>query len=62
MLLDSPVEPPVLGVGLLNGVMARLVGLDRHDLLDEVGDALKQVIHQVIHGQFIKEHWQSMDI
>lgn len=39
-LLDPTVEPPVLGVGLLHGVVTRLVGLDGHDLLDEAGHTL----------------------
>ena len=39
-VLDTSVDPPVLGVGLFNDVVAGLVGLDGHDLLHEVGDAL----------------------
>ncbi len=33
-------EPPVLGVRLLHHVVPGLVGLDGHDLLHEVRDAL----------------------
>ena len=40
-IFDAPVNPPVLRVGLLNDVMAGLVGLDGHDLLHEVGHALR---------------------
>jgi len=32
-VLDAPVNPPVLGVGLLNNVVARLVSLDGDHLL-----------------------------
>ncbi len=32
-VLDAPVNPPVLGVGLFNDVMAGLVGFDRYNLL-----------------------------
>ena len=39
-LLDIPVQPPVLGLGLLDGVVTGLLRLDGDDLLDEVGDTL----------------------
>merc|ERR1719471_616672 len=39
-LLHAPVQPPVLGLGLLDGVVAGLLGLDGDNLLDKVGDAL----------------------
>ena len=38
--LDSAMQPPVLGLGLLHDVVTRLIGLDGNHLLDEVGDAL----------------------
>ena len=38
--LDSAVQPPVLGLGLLHDVVTRLIGLDGNNLLDEVGHAL----------------------
>ena len=39
-IFDPSVDPPVLGVCLLNNVMAGLVGLDGNDLLHEIGDTL----------------------
>ena len=47
--LDASVQPPVLGVGLLDGVVARLVGLDGHDLLHEVGHALRPATDLLAH-------------
>ena len=38
--LLTPVQPPVLRVRLLHHVVPRLVGLDGHDLLHELDDAL----------------------
>jgi len=39
-LLDISVQPPVLGLCLLDGMVTRLLSLDRYNLLDEVGDTL----------------------
>ena len=34
-LLDIPVQPPVLGLGLLHAVMSRLVGFDGYNLFSD---------------------------
>ena len=38
--LDTPVQPPVLGLGFFNNVMARLVSFNGHHLLHKEGHTL----------------------
>lgn len=38
--LDAAVQPPIFGLGLFHNVMAALIGLNGHNLLNKVSDAL----------------------